>query len=252
MLGRTHMAIGSLGAAITAPIILHSQWETLRQLGNGHLMTAPHTIIAEATIVAAAVTGSIIPDLDQADSLMAHKVERIGQVVIIGILIALVIMMHLQNSVTAWAFVLLFGLLAGARGNLPRILGLAVLSAGLIFLGVHKDIPLAGSILLTIWALGAMFTVHRTFTHSIPGLLIFGAGVVITLQSIHGMHLWMASDGLIIGYILHLAADAPAGGIPLLWPWNARQGVSIIKTGGVWDHMIGGLAMLAFIGLAVL
>lgn len=252
MLGRTHMAIGSLGAAITAPIILHTHWETFRQLGNGHLMTAPHTIIAEATVVTAAVTGSIIPDLDQADSLMAHKVERIGQVVIIGVLIAMVVMMHLQNSLTAWAFVLLFGLLAGARGNLPRILGLAVLSAGFLFLGVHKDISLTGSLLLAIWTLGAMFTAHRTFTHSILGLALFGAGTVVTLHHIHGMNLSIASTGLIIGYVLHLTADAFAGGVPLLWPWSTRQGFRLVRTGSGWDHMIGGLAMLTFIGLAVL
>jgi membrane-bound metal-dependent hydrolase YbcI (DUF457 family) len=252
MLGRTHMAIGALGAALIAPIILHTQWETLRQLGNGHLLTMPHTAVAEATVVAAAVAGSIMPDLDQADSLMAHKVERIGQFMIFAILAGVVVMLHLQTSMTMWALVLMFGLLSGARGNIPRILGLGVLAAGLVFLGIHRDIPLTGAILLAVWGVGAMFTVHRTFTHSLLGLAMFGAGAVVTLHSIHGMNLSIVSTGLITGYVLHLMADAFAGGVPLLWPWSTRQGFRFVRTGSARDHMIGGLAVVAFVGLAVL
>jgi len=251
MLGRTHMSIGAVGSVVASPLLLNTPWETFRQLLNGHWAAMPHVIVTEATIVAASIAGSIIPDLDQADSLMAHKVERIAQAIIFAVLIAAVVLMHMENSISAWAFVLVFGVLSGARNNMNRLIGLGLIGAGLLYLGVHKQIPLTSAIVLAAWILGAMLTKHRTFTHSLPGLLLFGYGIVSALQNVHHIHLGLAADGLVMGYALHLAADSIAGGVPLLWPWSTRQGVRLIQTGGAWDHMIGGLAALAFVGFAI-
>jgi len=65
MLGRTHMSIGAVGAVVASPLLLNTKWETFRQLLNGHWASIPHVIAIEATIVAATVAGSVIPDLDQ-------------------------------------------------------------------------------------------------------------------------------------------------------------------------------------------
>lgn len=251
MLGRTHMAIGALGAVAAYPLMQHAQWEPISHILHSPLGGFPHTIVTEATGAFAAVVGSIIPDLDQPDSMMAHKVERIGQVAIIAVLLAFVFLLHLEGSMTAWIFVLVFGWLSSARGNTSRLAGLGILGAGVIVLGLHHNIPLSAAMLLAIWAVGAMFTHHRTFTHSLLGLVIFGAGVGIAVKSFSHLHLVLVSDGLILGYALHMATDAIAGGVPLFWPWKHRQGIRLVRTGSAADHLIGTFAALAFIGLSI-
>lgn len=252
MLGRTHMSIGAMGAVVASPILLNAHWETLRQLINGHWATMPHAVVSEVTIVAASIAGSIIPDLDQPDSVMAHKVERIGQLIVFAVLAAAVVLLHMENSIRAWFFVLVFGLLAGARHNITRLLGLGVMGAGMVYLGLHHDIPLVSGVVLAIWTVGAMLTKHRTFTHSLLGLALFAFGIITALQDIHRFHFSIAGDAIVLGYALHMATDAVAGGIPILWPWSKRQGIRLVQTGSAWDHMIGGLMALAFVGLAVL
>jgi membrane-bound metal-dependent hydrolase YbcI (DUF457 family) len=152
---------------------------------------------------------------------------------------------------TAWIFVLVFGWLSSTRGNTSRLAGLGVLGAAMVVLGLHHDIPLSAAMLLAIWTVGAMFTHHRTFTHSLFGLAIFGVGVRIALKGFSHLPLELASEGVILGYALHMAADAIAGGVPLFWPWKHRQGIRFVRTGSAADHLIGGIAALAFFGLAV-
>jgi len=248
MLGRTHMAIGAAGGAVLAPVILHMPWVTVHQVVDGHLTSLPHGLVMEAMLVGVAVVGSAIPDLDQRDSLMAHKVERIGQFVLIGLLISLMILFHWMGSYMTWAFVILVGVLFGVRSNVTRMIGLGVLGALLMSLVLRGNISPVGGLLLTLWIVGAMFTTHRTFTHSGFGSVLFGVG---TWMSLAPFHLHVMAVGLMTGYVLHLLADAVSGGIPILYPWTKRQGFRLIRTSSPWDHMIGGLALFAFLGLAV-
>ncbi|KPV43038.1 metal-dependent hydrolase [Alicyclobacillus ferrooxydans] len=249
MLGRTHMAIGALGAAIGLPLIAHTQWEPMRQMF--HSPSGTTTLATEATIVFASIVGSIIPDLDQADSTMAHKVERIGQLAIIGVLIASIILLHLETSITAWVFAIVLGWLSSTKGNPSRLVGLGLLGAGVVLLGMHHNIPVIPAILLAGWTVGAMFTAHRTFTHSLFGLFIFAVGVIGALKGLIHLHLAPAADGLVLGYALHMAADAVAGGVPLFWLWKHRQGIRLVRTGSAVDHLVGGIAVLAFVGMVV-
>jgi len=248
MLGRTHMATGAAGAAVLAPVILHMPWVTVRQVVDGHLTTLPHGLVLEAMLVGAAVVGSVIPDLDQRDSLMAHKVERIGQFVVIGLLIALMVLFHWTRSYMTWAFVILFGVLSGVRSNVTRVVGLGVFGALLMSLVLRGNISPIGGLLLVLWIAGAMFTKHRTFTHSGFGSVLFGIGTWMILVP---FHLHEMAVGFLTGYVLHLLADAVSGGIPILYPLTKRQGFRLIRTSSPWDHMIGGLALFAFLGLAV-
>lgn len=248
MLGRTHMAVGAVGGAILAPVILHMPWVPVRQVVHGHLTTLPHGLVMEVMLAGAAVVGSMLPDLDQRDSLMAHKVERIGQFVLIGLLIALMVLFHWMGSYMTWALVILFGVLFGVRSNVTRVTGLGVLGALLMTLLLRGSISSIGGFLLVLWNVGVMFTRHRTFTHSGFGCMLFGVG---TWMSLVPFHLHVMAVGIMIGYVLHLLADAVSGGIPILFPWTKRQGLRLIRTSSPWDHMIGGLALFAFFGLAV-
>lgn len=249
MLGRTHMAIGAVGAVTIAPIIVQGgPWEPIRQMIHGHGASLPHSLIIEAMLVGAAVVGSVSPDLDQPDSIMAHKVERIGQIVILALLFALMLLLHWLGSYLAWAFVILFGILAGTRSNVTRVVGLGLLGSLILSLALQGTISFLGGILLVSWIAGAMFTKHRTFTHSGLGMTLFGVGTFMTLAP---LHLHVAAVGLVVGYALHLLADAVSGGVPVFYPWAKRQGMRLIRTSSPWDHMVGGLALFAFLGLAV-
>ena len=253
MLGRTHMAIGGVGAVVAAPLLLHSSWQNMRQqLVGDNWHSFPHILIAQAVIVASTVVGAVLPDLDQRDSLMAHKVEVIGGVPILAVLVAMVFALHQASSLIAWGVVVVLGVLFNSQKNVTRIIGLGLVGVGFLYLGWAKHMPMLSAILLAVWLVGAMFTKHRTFTHSLPGLAIFGAGVLMSGGALGSLHLAVAAPGFVVGYALHMAADFPAGGIPLLWPWSKRQGLHLVKTGGAVDHLIGGICILGFVALALL
>jgi inner membrane protein len=218
-------------------------------------------MVAQVTLVVAAVIGSAIVDLDQQDSLAARKVERLGGIPIFVVIVALVLFLHQQTSLIAWVMAILMAFVFGTQRNILRRVGLGVIGAGLLYTGLTNVIPISGAVVLTAWLIGAMFTKHRTFTHSLPGLIVFAIGIITAMQGVElvrwlshyhvGVIATVAPAGLVVGYILHMAADTPAGGIPLFWPWGKRFGGRLIKTGGGWDHLIGGIALLGFFALAI-
>ena len=251
MLGRTHMGIGAIAAVAATPFILGTRWETLRRLGDGNWGHLPHMLVAQAVLVAAAVVGSLLPDLDQSDSTMSHKIEVIGQGVIMAMLACAVLILHLQTSVTAWVTAILLGWLVGARNNVARKVGLALPGAGILYLAWDKEISLLAAGCLVAWVVGAMLTRHRTFTHSLLGLGLFAVGIHGSFHGLTLIHARDAAVGLMLGYALHLVADGVAGGVPLLWPWGQRFGVRLVKTGGGLDHFLSGITMFGFIALAI-
>ncbi len=251
MLGRTHMGIGAIGAIVATPFLLNTPWQSFRQLSTGHWDSLPHVIVAQAVLVVSAILGSVVVDLDESNSTMSHKIEVIGRGVIMAMLACVVVVLHLQTSISAWVAVVLLGWLMGARNNMARMVGLGVMGAGLLALAWQHDIPMAAAGCLVVWVVGAMFTKHRTFTHSLVGLALFAVGVHLSLHGLAHIHARDAATGLILGYALHMAADAIAGGVPLLCPWGQRFGVRLVKTGGGMDHLLSGLTMLGFIALAI-
>lgn len=89
---------------------------------------------------------------------------------------------------------------------------------------------MGGAILLLLIVL-SKFTKHRTFTHSLLGLILFSWGVYVLLNS--SIHLLLY---FVLGYVLHLITDSLTfQGIQLLFPLKARQAVGIVKTGGILD-----------------
>jgi len=237
MLGRTHMAIGALGAVLTVPILLHG--------GDAHVMLTGHgSFFKVEQIVAgwlAGALGGILPDLDQKDSLMSRRVERIGQAIAFFVFTGLFITLHLWMSLTT-VIIGVFALLAVlSQAEWMRKASLLLIAAGILGWGLTHESWFEVAILVAIWLVVTTFSAHRTFTHSFIGLSI--AGVTLIQLGIR-LHVSWLTETVLLGYALHLAADTLAGGIPFLWPYSKRQGVALVKTGGLVDHLIGSACAL--------
>jgi membrane-bound metal-dependent hydrolase YbcI (DUF457 family) len=249
------MAIGAVASVAATPLILHAPWDTLRQVTLGLSSHGiPGNVVAQVLLVVTAIVGSLLPDLDQRTSLAAREVERLGQVVTFVLMTALLFFMHWQTHWMLWGLVLITSFIIGSNRGITRKIGLAIVGTGLLYLGIRGTIPMLGTFLLAAWSVGAMFTGHRTFTHSLLGSALFIAGVFVVMNAlghVHGVPLSTAAWGLSLGYVLHLVADSVAGGIPLFWPWHERQGVRLVHTGSAMDHALGLVATLAFFGFAI-
>ncbi|GMA61402.1 metal-dependent hydrolase [Alicyclobacillus fastidiosus] len=234
MLGRTHMAIGALGAVLVLPVVLHDSTahDMVLSVGDGHLNQARQLI--EGVVVGA--LGGIVPDLDQKDGLMTRKVERIGQIAMLGALVILLVMMHLWRSPIALGIALFMFLGFVHHAEWVRKTSLILLACGSLYLGMRFPDYTEIGICLAIWFGVTAFSKHRTFTHSLLGFAIAGFTLV---QLGKYQHLVWLSDVAILGYGLHIIADAVAGGIPLFWPLGKRQGIRMVLTGGKADHLIG-------------
>jgi inner membrane protein len=90
---------------------------------------------------------------------------------------------------------------------------------------------------------------HRTLTHSLVGVLIFGLLIWFFLGDFPNLSL-----ALVVGYASHVLADAlNTRGVPLLWPlWRPFRLVpGGIRSGGAFEVAVA-LAMLAFALYALL
>ncbi len=99
---------------------------------------------------------------------------------------------------------------------------------------------------------------HRGFTHSLLGVLLLGlffASLVvglpllctlvgIVLQPVLLTDLRIALEAILIGWILHIAADSiTRGGVPLFWPSPAHYGFPPhslwrFRVGSIWEDLI--------------
>lgn len=75
MMGRSHMAIGAVGAVAATPLVLHEHWESLRDLLTHPWASMPHIVVVQAAFVAATVVGALVPDLDQQDAKLTYTIE---------------------------------------------------------------------------------------------------------------------------------------------------------------------------------
>jgi len=84
------------------------------------------------------------------------------------------------------------------------------------------------------------FTKHRSFAHSILGLILFSIGFYLLLGN---MALYFA-----IGFISHMAADTLTNsGIEILYPLHKKIALRLIHTGSFADYVLGILAFVYFI-----
>ncbi|QRF24210.1 hydrolase [Alicyclobacillus sp. TC] len=249
MLGRSHMGIGAVGAVVATPFLLHESWEPMRRLLSHSGRTIPHMLILQAILVAAFVIGSLLPDLDEPNALASRDLERFMALPVYALLVGIVFLLHRETSLDAWGMVIVLTLAFRTSRNLSRRLGLGLIAVLLAYLAWKHHLSWQATIPIALWCVGAMFSKHRTFTHSLIAVFMLGYGFWHVHTIFSDVH--VAVLGLMIGYILHLIADAIAGGVPLFWPWSKRLGIRILTTGSAWDHMIGGLTVFGFLALAL-
>ncbi|MHB1681498.1 MAG: metal-dependent hydrolase [Bacilli bacterium] len=241
MLGRTHMAIGALAAIGASTWLLGAPWIPVQ-----HGLLDPTALVREAEVVGAMMLGSVLPDLDESHALLARKVEtgaRLAMLLFVGWLVV----SHHVVSALSFGTLALVALALFVPADLARKLALGGLSLLALYAGATGSLPIVGAVALAIWAFGAALTPHRTFTHSLPGLVVLAVGLLDSVPgAVHSL-----SMAILLGYGLHLAADIPSGGVPLAWPYPKRIGMHAVKTGGAVDHLIGGVATLLFLALFI-
>jgi len=75
------------------------------------------------------------------------------------------------------------------------------------------------------------FVTHRGMTHSILAVYL------LYLVSTH-MPYSMVTMAFIAGYVSHIIADIPFGGVSLFWPIKTRIGFGLFKTGGLSEKIV--------------
>lgn len=117
--------------------------------------------------------------------------------------------------------------------------GLILLLAADAGLYVYGYIQMLPALLFAGFFVLVYFSLHRSFTHSFLGLLVFLSAIYTSFPQ----YIVPVS----IGYAMHLLADVCVNsGIELFWPWRKRLGLHIGRTGGMLDIAIGYAAMCLF------
>lgn len=118
-------------------------------------------------------------------------------------------------------------------------LGAVFFTTLLFSLSYLKIIPIISFVVLEISLLLSIFSRHRSFSHSLLGLLIYSIGIYLAYRPIF--------VSFVIGYSLHLIVDMfTNSGIELLYPYRKRVGIGLISTGSIWDNLIMLFGFLVF------
>ncbi len=252
MLGKTHMATGLLVSIVTLPmveVIRPQAW--LSQASHGNFVNMEMA----ALWIGLGIVGSILPDLDEFHSIGTRKVEAVVRTILI--LFFLLLTVQHSGGFTTLSFILLFAgiatLLGGETARKISMLMMAMACMVLAFLNAKLGTDfLTGMFLLAAWSTVTAFVAHRTFTHSLMGLIVLGWGLGLALLP---LHMLLLTYPVVFGYLVHLLADSVSGGIPVLWPLSLgepkRLGIRLVKTGGMLDHLVGLASLAATVVLAM-
>lgn len=122
---------------------------------------------------------------------------------------------------------------------------------GIVFLYIYsqKNSPLF--ILLGLFSFVLAVSSHRSFTHSILGLILFSAIIKLTLIEYGSSPIY---KGFIFGYISHLLSDLlTAKGIKLFYPIKTNVVFPLtVKSNGFGEKFIFVLLILYCLGVSVL
>lgn len=155
--------------------------------------------------------GSLMPDIDIEQS----KISYLGRKLLIDAILLFVV----GSSVIYKLNIPLHEFKFNYRLSTTGIYGLAIIAGCIVF---------------------AKFTKHRSFAHSILGLVLFSIGFWLLLGHIA---LYFA-----IGFISHMTADTLTNsGIEVLYPIKQKVALKLIHTGSIIDYTLGGLAFVYFI-----
>jgi inner membrane protein len=223
MMGRTHLIISS---GMTLSILSLS--------GQGITLPA----------AAVAVVSSLLPDIDEPNSLLLQKTmpKQLLQVIKLMLIAAGIVFIaysYLQAFFVPFSYVIGVMMIAACfiHQRLFRQLLMAALGALMLYIGVE-----AGPWWATVGALLMVCSVlpHRGLTHSVYGVCIWGA--VLYFASIPlDAPLWLSG---VISYSLHLLCDVlTKHGIqplpPLKWKWR----LPIMSTGKFSGFLVESLCL---------
>ncbi len=161
-------------------------------------------IEAQLAIITASTLGALIPDLD-------HPKGELNQKLLL-----------INNNFFKTAFYLIVGLI-------------------FIYLYIEKNSPLF--LLIGLFSFSLAISRHRSFTHSILGLILFAAIIKLTMME-YGLS--SIGKGFIVGYISHLVLDLfTSKGIRLFYPMKKNIAFPIkFKSNGLGEKIIFSLLIL--------
>lgn len=177
----------------------------------GFTLAFKKPVDTQLAIITAATIGALAPDLD-------HPKGELNQKILL-----------INNNFYKTAFYLIVGLV-------------------FFYIYTQKNSPLF--ILLGLFSFTLSISSHRSFTHSIPGLVLFSAIIKLILQE---YSLYPIDKGFILGYISHLLADCfTAKGIKLFYPLKTNIVFPLkLKSNSFGEKLIFFLLILYCLGALV-
>ncbi|WP_259618690.1 metal-dependent hydrolase [Paenibacillus doosanensis] len=179
-----------------------------------------------------AVVSSLLPDIDEPNSLLLQKTMPKPLLLKLKLLFAaagagFILYSYLQSFYTPYSYAAgaLLIMMCLVNQRLFRQLLMMLLGGVLLYLGASAGpwLGTAGALLMVCAVLP-----HRGLTHSVYGVLIWG-GLLYYASLKLGVSLWMAGS---VSYALHLLCDAlTKQGIHPLPPWKWKLAVPLMSTG---------------------
>ncbi|SLK11646.1 inner membrane protein [Paenibacillus sp. RU5A] len=207
MMGRSHLIIGT---TVSLSVL---------QLA-GMSVTAPAVTVA--------LIGSLLPDIDEPNSLLVSKALPNSLIRLLQtILLPVAVFVYFYVQAKPWN--LLLAILIGMVSFLPsrslrKVLMFAI-GLGLVFYG-HAFAPwnlIAGSLLMLCTTL-----THRGLTHTLYGTAVW-TGLLYSTTHLQGPEIWVAGG---TAYVMHLLADSLTNrGIRPLPPLKWRIRINLMSTG---------------------
>ncbi|MFB5269303.1 metal-dependent hydrolase [Paenibacillus enshidis] len=229
MMGRTHLCIGtgvvlSIAASTDTPITL--------------------------PLIVATVIGSLLPDIDEPNSLIVSR--SLPKPLLNSIrllLVALAAIIYFSNSIPA-PLATLLPLAVGAIAFIParslRNISMILIGVGLLVTGQLSNswATIIGACLLI-----CAVVPHRGLTHTVYGLVVWSALLYYATYQTLGHMIWIAGG---TAYLLHLLADAVTDhGIRPLPPLKYRLRFRLMSTGTRSGSIIEGVCILMTLALVV-
>ncbi|AAK79057.1 inner membrane protein [Clostridium acetobutylicum] len=207
MTGKTHISIGLMSSAA----VLSVNNPTPENIAVG---------------LAVGVLGALMPDIDTSRSKVSYNLRKIVVYAALVIVGAYILMANFYPEVEKTNLFLKNMGVYKLKDYIPYNLKLS--NAGLLII--------VGCIIFS------KFTKHRSFSHSILGLILFTVGVKLLLGNIF---IYFA-----VGFISHMVADTfTNSGIEVFYPIKKKISLKLVHTGSMLDHFTGGLAFIVFLAI---
>ena len=121
------------------------------------------------------------------------------------------------------------------KSKLFKALVYLLIGAGFIYLDFKMDYVFLRILGIALIITG--FSQHRTFTHSVLGLIFFSSVVYLISKEFGIMSAYI---GFVAGYVSHMVADfMTRSGIPIFYPYDKNFTFPLsITTGGVYEQLV--------------